>query len=128
MIDPRPRLQTSDLSYNLPTCEKSSQLRQRRAALGAKRPSLNALRALEATVRVSSMTSAAEELSVTHGAISRHNKKLEEMFGIPLVLRGTRSVVATPEGARLANDLSNAFALIASSVEQLQPGPLTLSC
>jgi LysR family glycine cleavage system transcriptional activator len=74
------------------------------------------------------MTSAAEELSVTHGAVSRHIKSLEEMFGIPLVLRGTRSVVATPEGARLANDLSNAFALIASSVEQLQPGPLTLSC
>src|ERR1700760_365923 len=74
------------------------------------------------------MTSAAEELSVTHGAISRHIKSLEEMFGIPLMVRGTRSVVATPEGARLANDLSNAFALIASSVEQLQPGPLTLSC
>jgi len=96
--------------------------------LGAKRPSLNALRALEATVRLSSMTAAAEELLVTHGAVSRHIKSLEEMFGLPLLLRGTRSVEPTPEGARLANDLSSAFALIASSVEQLQPGPLTLSC
>src|SRR6516165_7583351 len=128
MIDPRPRLQTSDLSYSLPTCEKSSQQRQGRAALGAKRPSLNALRALEATVRLSSMTAAAEELSVTHGAISRHIKSLEEMYGIPLLLRGARSVQATPEGGRLATELSRAFALIASSVEQLQPGPLTLSC
>jgi len=96
--------------------------------LGAKRPSLNALRALEATVRLSSMTAAAEELSVTHGAVSRHIKSLEEMFGIPLLLRGARSVQATPEGGRLATELSRAFALIASSVEQLQPGPLTLSC
>src|SRR6476620_418597 len=74
------------------------------------------------------MTAAADELSVTHGAISRHVKSLEEMFGIPLLLRGTRSVGPTPEGARLASELSSAFALIASSVEQLQPGPLTLSC
>jgi len=96
--------------------------------LGAKRPSLNALRALEATVRLSSMTAAAGELSVTHGAVSRHIKSLEEMFGIPLLLRGARSAEPTAEGARLANDLSSAFALIASSVEQLQPGPLTLSC
>ena len=92
------------------------------------RPSLNALRAFEATVRLSSMTGAAEELSVTHGAISRHIKSLEEMFGIPLLLRGARSVHPTPEGARLTTELSRAFALIASSVEQLQPGPLTLSC
>ena len=96
--------------------------------MGVKRPSLNALRALEATVRLSSMTAAAAELSVTHGAVSRHVKSLEEMFGIPLLLRGSRSVDPTPEGARLASELSSAFALIASSVEQLQPGPLTLSC
>jgi len=96
--------------------------------LRAKRPSLNALRALEATVRLSSMTAAAQELSVTHGAISRHIKSLEEMFGIPLLLRGPRSVQATPEGGRLASELSRAFELIVSSVEQLQPGPLTLSC
>lgn len=96
--------------------------------MGAKRPSLNALRAFEATVRLSSMTAAADELLVTHGAVSRHIKSLEEMFGMPLLLRGARAVQATPEGARLASDLSSAFALIAKSVEQLQPGPLTLSC
>jgi DNA-binding transcriptional ArsR family regulator len=103
----------------------------REAALGgspgAKRPSLNALRALEATVRLSSMSAAAEELSVTHGAVSRHIKSLEEMFGIPLLLRGARSVHATAEGGRLAAELSRAFDLITSSVEQIQPGPLTLS-
>ena len=65
-----------------------------------KRPSLNALRALEATVRLSSMSAAADELSVTHGAVSRHIRSLEDMFGMPLLLRGARSVQATPEGAR----------------------------
>ena len=35
------------------------------------RPSLNALRAFEAVARLRSMTLAAQELCVTHGAISR---------------------------------------------------------
>ena len=96
--------------------------------MGVKRPSLNALRAFEATVRLSSMSAAADELHVTHGAVSRHIKSLEEMFGIPLLVREARSLHATPEGARLAIELSGAFSRIASSIEQLQPGPLTLSC
>jgi LysR family transcriptional regulator, glycine cleavage system transcriptional activator len=74
------------------------------------------------------MNAAAGELSVTHGAISRHIKTLEGVFGIPLLLRCARSVQATSLGGRLATELSRAFDLIASSVEQLQPGPLTLSC
>lgn len=96
--------------------------------MSVKRPSLNALRAFEATVRLASMSAAADELFVTHGAVSRHIKSLEDMFGVPLLIRGARSVQATPEGGKLAIDLSSAFSLIASSVEQLQPGPLTLSC
>ncbi|MFT4096707.1 MAG: LysR substrate-binding domain-containing protein [Rhodoblastus sp.] len=106
----------------------SGGLAPQRAASPVKRPSLNALRALEATARLSSMTAAAEELSVTHGAISRHIKSLEDMFGVALLVRGARAVQATPEGGRLAMDLTSAFALINASVEQLQPGPLTLSC
>ncbi len=96
--------------------------------MSEKRPSLNALRAFEATVRLCSMSAAACELSVTHGAVSRHVKSLEDLFGISLLLRGPRSVEGTPEGAKFAMELSRAFALIASSVKQLQPGPLTLSC
>ncbi len=92
------------------------------------RPSLNALRALEATARLRSMSAAAEELMVTHGAISRHIKSLEDIFGMPLLLRHARSIEPTPEGSRLAGELSRAFALISASVAQLRPGPLTLSC
>ena len=96
--------------------------------MGENRPSLNALRAYEATVRLASMSAAAKELLVTHGAVSRHVKSLEDMFSVLLLVRGPRSVQATPVGAKLAKDLASAFAQITASVDQLQPGALTLSC
>jgi DNA-binding transcriptional LysR family regulator len=92
------------------------------------RPSLNALRAFEAVARLRSMTAAADELSVTHGAISRHIRALEESLGVALLIRGPRSTDPTAEGARLAEDLAAAFRQIESSIAQLKPGPLTLSC
>lgn len=91
-------------------------------------PSLNALRAFEATVRYRSMTRAADELCVTHGAISRQIRALENEFGVPLLTRLARSVEPTSEGARLADTLRTAFGLIQEGVEQMRPGPLLLSC
>ena len=89
---------------------------------------LNALRAFEATVRVGSMSRAAGELGVTHGAISRHVKALEAQFGLPLLERLPRAVTATREGADLAISLAEAFGQIHLAVARVQPGPLTLSC
>jgi LysR family glycine cleavage system transcriptional activator len=92
------------------------------------RPSLNALRAFEATARLRSMSAAANELSVTHGAISRHVRSLEDILGVTLLTRGPHSTDPTPEGARLAEGLAAAFNTIQASIEQLKPGPVTLSC
>jgi len=92
------------------------------------RPSLNALRAFEATARLGSMTAAAAELFVTHGAVSRHLRALEDQLGIVLLKRGGAATELTPDGARLAEGLATAFRLIQESVEKLKPGPLTLSC
>ncbi len=92
------------------------------------RPSLNALRAFEAAARLRSMTAAAAELMVTHSAISRHVRSLEDLFGVPLLKRSSHTVEATAEGARLTEGLSTAFQMIDASVSQLRPGPLTLSC
>lgn len=93
------------------------------------RPSLNALRAFEAVARLHSMSAAADELSVTHGAISRHIRALEDLLGVVLLVRrGPQSTDPTPEGARLAEGLASAFGQIQASIEQLKPGPLTLSC
>jgi len=92
------------------------------------RLSLNALRAFEATARLRSFSAAAEELSVTHGAVSRHIRMLEDSVGLPLLKRSAQGASPTAEGQRLADGLSTAFSLIQSSVEQLKPGPLTLAC
>ncbi len=89
---------------------------------------LNALRAFEAVARLGSMTAAAAELSVTHGAVSRHVKALEERFGLPLLQRLPRSVLATREGAQLAADLAQAFDRMHLALSRVQPAPLTLSC
>lgn len=92
------------------------------------RPSFNALRAFEATARLRSMTAAAEELSVTHGAVSRHIRALEEQLGVMLLTRSAHSTDPTPEGARLAEGVAAALNLMQATLEQLKPGPLTLSC
>jgi len=92
------------------------------------RPSFNALRAFEATARLRSMAAAAAELSVTHGAISRHVRGLEETLGLPLLTRGPQATEPTPEGQRLAEGVASALNLIQATLEQLKPGPLTLSC
>ena len=92
------------------------------------RPSLNALRAFEATTRLGSMSAAAGELFVTHGAVSRHIRSLEDQVGVTLLDRSGQSTQPTAEGVRLAESLTTAFRLIQASIEQLTPGPLTLSC
>jgi LysR family glycine cleavage system transcriptional activator len=92
------------------------------------RLSLNALRAFEATARLRSFSAAAEELSVTHGAVSRHIRMLEDATGLPLLTRTAHGTEPTAEGQRLAEGLSRGFQLIQSSVALLKPGPLTLSC
>lgn len=92
------------------------------------RPSFNALRAFEATARLRSMTAAADELSVTHGAVSRHVRSLEEILGVMLLTRSAHSTDPTPEGARLAEGVAAAMNLLQVTLAQLKPGPLTLSC
>ncbi len=89
---------------------------------------LNALRAFEATARLGSMSAAAAELGVTHGAVSRHVKALEAQFGLLLLQRHPRAVSTTTEGAQLAIGLADAFGLMHLAVSRVQPAPLTLSC
>ncbi len=91
-------------------------------------PSLNALRAFEATARHRSMTRAAQELCVTHGAVSRQIKSLEAVLHLTLLTRGAGSLEPTPEGTRLAEGLTTAFGLMQVTLDNLRPGPLILSC
>jgi len=50
-------------------------------------PPLNALKAFEAAARLTSFTAAADELHVTHGAISQQIRVLEGYFQQPFFIR-----------------------------------------
>lgn len=94
-------------------------------------PSLNALRAFEATARQLSFKEAARELYVTPGAVSQQVKSLEETLGVILVRRLTRAIELTEAGHTLLATLRDCFEQMAVTVEQLvardSSGPLTVS-
>ncbi|NGO51848.1 transcriptional regulator GcvA [Allomesorhizobium camelthorni] len=72
-------------------------------------PPLTALPAFDAAARHLSFTKAAAELHVTHGAVSRAIRNIEDRLGIRLFERGTRSVRLTPAGAAYAAEIGAAL-------------------
>lgn len=72
-------------------------------------PSLNALRAFEASARNLSFTEAARELNVTQGAVSRHVAALEVELGAKLFVRHHRAIQLTPKGDAYFRALRDAF-------------------
>ena len=64
-------------------------------------PPLQTLKAFEATARRLSMTLAADELHLTHGAVSRQIKSLESYLGVELFRRKTRKIELTGAGLSL---------------------------
>lgn len=63
-------------------------------------PPLNAIRAFEPAARHMSITLAADELSVTPGAVSRQIRILEEfVVDLPLLHRGHRQISLTRQGS-----------------------------
>lgn len=95
-------------------------------------PPFSALRAFEATGRRGNLTHAAEELYVTHGAISKQVKALEDALGVPLTRRAGRGIELTSKGRRLIPFLTKAFddidaALRTVSSETFE-GDMIISC
>jgi len=70
-----------------------------------KLPPLNALKGFEATTRRHSVREAADELCVTHPAVSHQIQLLENDLGVQLFSREGRSIVPTPEGAKATSTL-----------------------
>jgi DNA-binding transcriptional LysR family regulator len=85
-----------------------------------KLPSLNALGAFEAAARHSSLSFAAAELNVTPSAVSKHVTCLEQELGVPLFVRGHRSMRLTAEGEQLYRSLSESFAGMAAAFEAIK--------
>ncbi len=75
-------------------------------------PPLNALRAFEAFGRHGRMTTAADELFVTHGAVSRQIRQLEQWLGFPLTEGPKTQLRLTAQARRLLGAASAAFDLI----------------
>src|SRR6187402_3309236 len=80
-------------------------------------PPLNALRVFEVAARTGSYASAAAELGLTHGAVSRHVATLEAWLGQPLFRRDGRRMVATPIAAMFADEVGNAFDRVARAAD-----------
>ncbi|KAF1030015.1 MAG: Glycine cleavage system transcriptional activator [Burkholderia plantarii] len=78
-------------------------------------PPLNALRAFEAAARHQSFSRAADELFVTHGAISHQIRGLEEELGVALFLRHGRRLSLTDAGERYARQVRAALTLLADA-------------
>lgn len=86
--------------------------------MGRQLPSLNALKAFEAAARLESFTDAATELFVTHAAISRHIRDLEEWLGTQLFIRTGRGVDLTDAGQRYVSRLTPLFDQIADATRE----------
>lgn len=82
-------------------------------------PPLTALRVFEVAGRHQSFSSAALELHVTQGAVSRQILALEEELGTKLFIRQAQGVVLTEAGRSYFNDVQNAL-------EQIQESTATL--
>lgn len=94
-------------------------------------PPLNALKAFEAAARSESFTRAAQELSVTQGAVSHQVKALEATLGIKLFNRERQRLVVTEAGRDYLAVVRDALDRIAAGTERLMQrqsaGVLTVS-
>lgn len=75
-------------------------------------PSSSALAAFDAVARLGSFSAAANELSLTQGAISRQVAGLEEQLGARLFERNSRGVFLTPVGTAYAESIGPALRMI----------------
>ncbi len=92
-------------------------------------PPLNALRSFEAAARHKSFRQAAEELCVSHSAISHQVKLLEDYLGTRLFTRQARSVALTKAGESYYPILRQTFDQIAEGTREIMEphGPSALT-
>lgn len=83
-------------------------------------PSLNALRAFQFAGKFLSFTLASRELNVTHGAVSRQVKHLEECLGVPLFVRQHQQLRLTQAGERLLAKVEVGFGIINEAVCEIR--------
>ena len=101
--------------------------------IGARRlPSLAALRCFEAAARLESFSRAADELHLTHGAVSRAVRAVEDELGVLLFERRSRRVYLNEHGRVLFDGVHAGLAHMGEAAEAVRrrvaQRPLLLSC
>ncbi|MGU7774279.1 transcriptional regulator GcvA [Burkholderia sp. MR1-5-21] len=87
-----------------------------------KLPNLGALKAFEAAARLESFSRAADELYVTHSAVSHQIRALESDLGIALFRRDGKRITLTDNGRRYAGQIRAALFDIAAATESMRAG------
>jgi len=82
-------------------------------------PPLNALRAFEAAARHMNFTRAADELSVTPGAVSQQIQNLEDFIGVALFKRTPKGLLLTDAAQTALPALRDAFDKLGEAASQL---------
>ncbi|MBB4066657.1 LysR family transcriptional regulator [Gellertiella hungarica] len=94
-------------------------------------PSTAALTAFEAVARLGSFSAAANALSLTPGAVSRHVDGLEGQLGVVLVKRTNKGVELTEKGRRYAAGVAEIIdrlrLLSLDAMSNIHPGQLDLA-
>ncbi|WP_299005024.1 LysR substrate-binding domain-containing protein [uncultured Caulobacter sp.] len=93
-------------------------------------PPFSSLVALEAAARHRSYSRAADELFVTHGAVSQQVRKLEDELGVQLFARRGNQMEPTPTGAALAAEVRQSLDSLRGAVETARraaSGPIVIS-
>jgi len=86
-------------------------------------PSLPSMLALEAVDRLGSATAAAEELSLTHSAVSRQIKVLEDQLGVTLVQPGRGGLRLTPAAVDYCQTLRESLTALSRASLRLKANP-----
>ncbi|MGG5292357.1 LysR family transcriptional regulator [Pseudomonas shirazensis] len=97
-----------------------------------KLPPLNTLRFFDVAAQTESFVRAAERLHVTHGAVSRQIRLLEQSLGVELFERRNRALFLTAAGRALHSTTQAIFEQVEDTVQRLQQpaqdNVLVLSC
>ena len=80
-------------------------------------PPLSSLRAFEAAARLESFSRAADEIAVTHGAVSHQVRSLERALGTALFARNGRRVALTTAGRHFAERVRAALQDLAEAAQ-----------
>ena len=108
------------------TCKEKSHIPMARYL-----PPLNAVRAFEAAGRHQSFSRSADELNVSHAAVSRHVRGLEKRLGVQLFRNIARGVELTEDGRRYLAQITPALEQISVATENVRQsgeGTLSISC